>query len=309
MLLLRDSYFKGLPFSEVKGRAAGIIKSALPELKNSEVAAAAQKSLENYTLYAWTFLLLGLGTSGLAVKQKYETAQGMLSGKPITFDPRAKGVPTQRYAKTYMAEVAEKLREFSRIEALDPDDRSGRNSLRNRAEMEVRYAAHMQRIEELKAKGVRLVVCSAHADCSDRCFPFQGRVYSLDGTSGTIDGLSFVPLEKATDIFYTTKTGKVYKNGLLGFNCRHYLYEYVSGMALPSVSKSEQRRENAINIKQRQYEAQVRKWRDEALVLKDIDRDGYLAARQKAIIWNKRYQKFSQDNGRAYYPDRVKILA
>ena len=106
-------------------------------------------------------------------------------------------------------------------------------SLRNSAEIEARHQVQTERIEELRRKGTRIVWCSSHSDCSRRCEPWQGKLYSLDGTSGTVDGLSYQPLEIATDIYETTRTGKVWKNGLLGFNCRHYLTPYKANTADP----------------------------------------------------------------------------
>lgn len=131
-----------------------------------------------------------------------------------------RGLPLQEFQKTYIDRVSRALSGLAEEKALDPNDVTGRNSLRNLAEMQVRYERHLQEIADLKNSGTRLVVCSVHADCSDRCAPWQGRVYSLDGTSGTTeDGRKFIPLETATDIYYTTKAGRTYKNGLLGFNC------------------------------------------------------------------------------------------
>lgn len=130
------------------------------------------------------------------------------------------GVPIkQYYQEVFKTKIEPILDRLCEQVALDPNDLTGRNSLRNFAEMEVRYNDHLEQIEELKNSGAKIAVSSAHADCSDRCAPWQGRLYSLDGTSGKIDGKEYVPLEKATDIYYTTKAGKVYKNGLLGFNC------------------------------------------------------------------------------------------
>lgn len=150
-------------------------------------------------------------------------------------------------------------------------------------------------------------MCSTHADCSDRCFGWQGRVYSLDGSSGiTVDGRKYIPLETATDVYYTTKSGRTYKNGLLGFNCRHKLYEYRPNMHIPYVSKAVQEKENAINKKQRNYENKIRKFRELALFAEDpkIRKK----AKAKAAQLNKEYVAFSVKNKRAYYPDRVKIL-
>ena len=115
---------------------------------------------------------------------------------------RLMGIPLQKFSQEYIIKnVKPALDRLAEQEAKDPDDISGRNSLRNRAEMEVRYNDNQKSIAELKARGVRLVIASTHADCSERCRRWQGRVYSLDGTSGvTDDGRTYVPLEEATDI-------------------------------------------------------------------------------------------------------------
>ena len=192
---------------------------------------------------------------------------------------------------------------------LDPDDMSGRNSLRNRAEMEVRYNGHLEQINDLRAAGHKLVIASTHADCSERCRPWQGRVYSLDATSGiTDDGRSYQPLENATDVWYTTRAGKRYKNGLLGFNCRHYLIPYRSGYRFPKPNPAEEARQYAITQKQRELERNVRFWRTKAVTDKNVDRASYLNARKKAIEWNNEYIRYSQEHRRAYYPSRTKII-
>lgn len=221
----------------------------------------------------------------------------------------SKGIPLQEYQKNYFDKVEAALNNLAESYAIDPNDFSGRNSLRNLAEMQVRYERHQDDIADFKARGVRLVVCSVHADCSDRCKNYQGRVYSMNGTEGyTEDGNHYVPLEEATDIYYPTKAGKVYKNGLLGFNCRHKLYEYKVGMVIPSVDEETQKREYAITQKQRAMERSVVSAREIALCFKDVGGDTYKKWRKIAIERNRAYKKFSIENNRAYYPDRVKVL-
>ena len=220
-----------------------------------------------------------------------------------------RGLPLQEFQKTYIDRVSRALGGLAAEKALDPNDVTGRNSLRNLAEMQVRYERHQDEISQLKASGNRLVVCSVHADCSERCAPFQGRVYSLDGTSGTTeDGKPFVPLETATDIYYTTKAGRTYKNGLLGFNCRHKLMPYKAGMVIPFVSEAERKKEDAITKRQREMERAVIHYREEALAYKGENAQRYKEAKGNALKMYDAYKRFSKDNGRAYYPDRVKIL-
>lgn len=220
-----------------------------------------------------------------------------------------RGLPLQEFQKTYIDRVSRALNGLAEEKALDPNDVTGRNSLRNLAEMQVRYERHLQEIADLKNSGTRLVVCSVHADCSDRCAPWQGRVYSLDGTSGTTeDGRKFIPLETATDIYYTTKAGRTYKNGLLGFNCRHKLLPYKANMVIPFVSETERKKEDAITKRQRALERAVIGYREEALMYKGNNAEKYREARRNAVEVYDEYKRFSKKNGRAYYPDRVKIL-
>lgn len=193
--------------------------------------------------------------------------------------------------------------------ALDPNDYTGRNSLRNLAEMEVRYNRHKDEISALKSRGVKIMACSAHEDCSDRCAPYQGRLYSLDGTSGVIDGIKYVPLEEATQNprdRYVTKAGRVYQNGLFGFNCRHYGTEY-TGQLLPVVSKKERKREYAITQQQRVLERAVRKAKALALMVKGINDREYKKERARARAIFNEYVDFCKKNNRAFYKIRTNI--
>ncbi len=227
----------------------------------------------------------------------------------LSYENYNKGIPLQEFQKKYMERVDRALGELASSFALDPNDFTGRNSLRNLAEMQVRYERHQNEIAGFKERGTKLVVCSVHADCSKRCADWQGEVYSMDGTTGyTDDGRYYQPLENATDIFYQTKAGRIYKNGLLGFNCRHKLYEYKSGMAIPTVSREVQRREYAITQRQRVMEREVISARELALCFKDVDFQFYRKWKSIAQKRYAEYRQYSKDNGRAYYPDRVKIL-
>lgn len=318
-LAVKNGYLAGSSRSEINRKVQDIIKQAVKSINIPRLRDDAVRSLNAFATRQYSTLqrLLGRNVEALLAlfaladdeTPKYKKKQAEQRAEPI-LSTRAAGVPVQQYAKDYMRDkVQPVLDDLAEQNALDPGDVTGRNSLRNLAEMEMRYQDHLDTIQELKNEEIKLVVASVHADCSARCYPWQGRVYSLDGTSGTTaDGKKYVPLETATDIYYTTKAGRTYKNGLLGFNCRHELVPYVPGMIIPHVSKEQQRNEYAVNTRQRALEREVRKWRERALMYKDVDREKYLEARRKAAEWNKRYKSFSIDNKRAYYPDRVRIL-
>ena len=67
-------------------------------------------------------------------------------------------------------------------------------------------------------------------------------------------------------------------------------------------------REREVDKRMRELERGVRSWKEERDLNQNIDRNRYLYARQKAIDWNKKYIQYAQENQRAYYPDRVKII-
>ena len=325
-IAIRDGWLGRQSMPQINETVQKIIVRALKRIPLRDLREAAYRSLNAFAERQYATLQRGLGgdillvTAGIAVLNNKPDSAEYIRAAPtvrrlaqtngVDIGTMAKGVPLQEFARDYTRRrVVPVLDKIAEQVPLDPDDASGRNSLRNRAEMEVRYAAHLEQIDNLRTSGVKLVTCSVHADCSDRCYKWQGRVYSLDGTNGTTDdGKRYVPLEEATDVYYTTKAGKTYKNGLLGFNCRHYLMPYLPRMIIPHVDRETQQRERAINTRQRELERRVRDWREKALIFKRIDRDLYLHARRRAIDANKEYIQFSKDNGRAYYPSRTRLL-
>ena len=320
-LLIKTEYFKRTAPKEIGRKVDDIIRKALKDIKIPALKDAVKRSLRNfaqrqYNEYKRSFgfqlvtLLAVISLTDTTATEAVKTqARRTLTGLGYS-TANLYGVPLKKFSVNYFKEnVTPALDRLAKQFPLDPDDITGRNSLRNRAEMEVRYQGHTDNIEDLRTAGHKLVIASTHADCSERCRPWQGRVYSLDGTSGTTDdGRRYVPLEEATDVWYTTKVGKRYKNGLLGFNCRHYLIPYEKGYRFPKPNVAEERKQYAITQEQRAYEREVRKWRTKALTAKNIDREKYLEARRKAIEWNKRYIDFSIKNDRAYYPSRTKII-
>lgn len=341
-LAVRDGWLANEPKPQINVLVQKIIRDALKQLKLRELREAAYRSLNAFAerqhqtyrrefgaTPAYLLALIALTQDKPTTPEFKRAAEYMAQNAPLSFDmptaaddgrtaydepvtyeSDAHGSALQMYSQDYYNKYV--MPAFDRIleqKALDPDDVSGTNSLRNRAEMEVRYARHLDEIAALRAAGVKLVTSSVHADCSDRCYKWQGQVYSLDGTSGTTeDGKKYVPLEKATDVYYTTHAGKTYKNGLFGFNCRHYIMEYKVGMVIPHVPRDKQQRESAINKRQRELERRVREQKEKALIFKNLNRERYLAARRKAIQANKEYIQFSKDNGRAYYPSRTKLI-
>lgn len=316
--IVKRAFLHRSPYAATYRALGGVINRAVSQGKITRLKADAQQSLWNFAnrqrliweesaLPPEIILILGQYAAKDFRPDKQTESRIAREFRRFNAPVTDMGVPLHKYYKdVWDQKVKPTIDRLIESVALDPNDYSGRNSLRNLAEMETRYQAHLDRIEELKASGIKLVVCSSHADCSDRCAPWQGRVYSLDGTYGVVDGHRYVPLELATEIYYTTKAGRTYKNGLLGFNCRHELRPY-EGQLLPTISAEERKAEYAVTLRQRAMERAVRRKRVEALMLKDINKTWYLEARKKAATLYANYMKYSKENERAFYPMRTAI--
>lgn len=325
-LAIKKGYFTNS--TKLTERVNKIIEECVKELPDS-LKKDARKSLQEFAQRCYRTLRTNLGVNGLAVawalskafkgsltrqdaltlKQPIITAK-VFPEEPFEYSTMAKGVPNGVYSKEYIKRVNKVMQKMADEQSLDPNDILGRNSLRNLAEMNERYEYHQKELADFKANGTKLVICSVHQDCSLRCFKWQGGIYSLDGTSGkTADGREYKPLSVATNqeqVYYTNpRTGTAYKGGLLGYNCRHRLYAF-TGQIPPTVTKAEQKRENAINQKQRQYENNIRKWRERALMAEG--KEERRKAKAKAVQLNDEYIAFSLSHDRAYYPDRCKVL-
>ena len=328
----KDEFFKQTRKTAIDRKVYAIIREAMTQIKIPDLRRASEASLLEFynrqyrelrRSFSWQLpmvaalaLLSGCRTDGTEIKPtntERSAAWRIVENAGYT-GARTMGVPMQRFSQDYIREnVQPALDRLAKQYPYDPDSgltpQEHRNSLRNRAEFEVRGQAQQDSIDGFRSRGVKLVICSTHADCSKRCAPWQGRVYSLDGTSGrTDDGRTYVPLENATEIYDTTKSGKRWRNGLLGFNCRHFLVEYKTGYYFPEPNAAEEKKEYMITETQRRLERSVRDWRTVAVENKGVNHDRYVEARAKAIEWNKRYIEYSQKNNRAYYPSRTKIL-
>lgn len=227
----KNEFFAQTPKAAIDQKIFRIIREAEAEIKIPSLREAARRSLLRFYTAQYEELSRSFGGQLVFLAALFALQGRTLSGRKTEptaaqrktavrtledagYDAsRLLGAPLQKFSKDYMREnVKPALDRLAAQQARDPDDITGRNTLRNKAEMEVRYQAHLDAIADFKAQGVKLVIASTHADCSERCRPWQGSVYSLDGTSGTTDdGRHYQPLENATDIYYTTKAGKTYK--------------------------------------------------------------------------------------------------
>jgi hypothetical protein len=220
-------------------------------------------------------------------------------------DTAPKGLAViDNYQKRVRSEIERIAVEAPITKTRKPDGTYKEVSLRNLAEMRVRYEANNDDLKDYESKGVDLVFTSSHADSSIRCAPYQGKLYSISGKSGTIDGIEYTPL----DIALLGPDGD--GNGIInGYNCRHRLIPYQRGLKPPTDYDSRTiRRERAIDQRQRYLENQIRNLKMKEQMnrtLGDSERADELNARWKQT--ERTYQAYSLRNGRAFYRWRYQV--
>lgn len=225
-------------------------------------------------------------------------------------------------AETYYAEVHKKNKEFMKdwVEWSKNKDYLIRVNPRNIAEMNLRFEKYQNEKKALIDNGVKLVFVPPHSNCSARCLPYQGRVYSLDGSSGSVDGRAYEAIENVAE--KKTVQGKkdpsrFYYAGLFSYNCRHTMKEYVKGQNIEQIPKDRIERERKLEEKQRTMERSIRKAKEKELMYRTMNAacpNAYALqtareARKMAQQLNKEYEAFSRKNGLPFYRERTRIIS
>lgn len=313
-ILIKEFIFSQISFIKLKLEIKDLIDQTISDLESIDLKRVARPTLERFSEellrkaviqigVPQAFILLVLSALNNGKKFENVVKKYITIGK-IPQDRLPYNIK-EKYGKQYFNKVKTVLNNLVNEEA----KYSNHISLRNVAEMTVRYEEATKNVNNLIQKGINLVRTTVHANCSKRCEKWQGGYYTLDNTYQIVDGHKFIPLSLATDQFYTTKQGKTYKNGhIFGFNCRHKVIPYFKGQKLPKYSAKLVEKERNIDNKMRWYERAVRHWREKAILFKNIDNKEYLKARNNAIAINKEYQRFATANKRAFFITRTQIL-
>lgn len=234
-----------------------------------------------------------------------EIADPSETGITVSF---TSGFPyVQNYYENVMRAVNNLAEDYVK-EPPTPGKKKTALALRSMVEIAIRGEFHNDQLNEMRARGVKIARVSSHADCSSRCEPYQNHLYSLDKTSGVVNGERYVPIEKATDVFSITRNGRKWKNGLFGFNCRHRLIEYRENDAIGiDYTHEEMVKEREVSAKQREMERMVYKLRQEAILHRGDNPKLARTLNVKATRIYKQYQAYSRTNDRAFYPQRCQV--
>ena len=147
------------------------------------------------------------------------------------------------------------------------------------ARTQTQQAYNQANWNRLQERGNDLVVISVHYPTSDLCEPYQGRVFSISGTSS-----QYPSLQSAID------------GGLFHPNCKHHSSGYTHGDKAPDKDTGTRENRNMYEAqqKQRYYETGVKKWKRREVSA--VDPQAREKAKAKVREWQKRTREHVEEN-------------
>ena len=155
--------------------------------------------------------------------------------------------------------------------------------------------------------GVSLIAVDSHPGARPKCAPYQGRIFSRDGSSGTTtDGngrkITYSPLS-------STSYGE--PDGLFGINCGHSCYPFIRGVNFQRYFPYDPE-ENAARYKefqtQRALEREIRASKRECMMLQAAgDKEGYEKAALRLRTQREKYRVYSNEHGLSLHNDRTQV--
>lgn len=171
--------------------------------------------------------------------------------------------------------------------------------------------ARQAQFDRCEEHSINLIEVSAHAGARPLCAPYQGGIYSLDGSSGTVKDaagreINFTPLS-------STSYGQA--AGLFGINCGHQSYPFKPGINFRRYYPLETEEEFAENSKryaefqkQRAMERSIRASKRECMMCDAVgDKDGFTKASQKLARRKEAYKEYSRSVGLKQHNDRTQV--
>lgn len=303
----------GILKKESKNDELGVIGQALLSMQSNSKKETTTKGI---TINIMDSEVVGIGKGSIKNLRDFVTGDSLgASQRFIDYTDRIKNTLNQ---------INERLAD----ETMTLTGKDGRKlSVRNLAEIETRYNMIS---EDLKRNGIEVsdfVIASSHADASERCSWWQGKIFIVDlevdsrpmgqykgfkpsqTIKGYIDGKPYYSLLEACN------------NGFLSYNCQHRLIKYYKGAKPPEYDFIQVKKKRNLTAIQRNMENTVRKYKRREVLsnpgvtiirknpytneMQDFKERDYNILMSK--YWQERYATFSQDNNLPEYRWRLRI--
>lgn len=311
-----------------KGDSAESYREELEEFAE-EAYEQTRRMVGSKTAYALALTLANPVT--LTEKQKQEIAQNASVTMYVPPEQVARIAPRHDLGRTAYssATAADKYywevhKETKQLLASFTELTEGKQYLirvnpRSISEMNVRFQAYQAQKQKLISDGVKLVYVPPHSNCSKRCQPYQGKVYSLTGQRERYDRGTAIPIEDVAE--NVTVQGKrdpsrTYYAGLFSYNCRHRMRPYHEGQFLEVIPDSVVESTRKIEQRQREMEREIRTLKEQRLYYRVIKKK--LTKAQQGVMQTeingltdkikdktKAYESYSARNHVPYNPTRL----
>ena len=155
--------------------------------------------------------------------------------------------------------------------------------------------------------GIQLIEVSSHMGARSLCAPYQGRIFSRDGSKGiTTDGAG-------GKIYYTPLSETSYGQpaGLFGINCGHVQYPFAPGINFqryfPYPKEENDRRYQQFQ-RQRAMERDIRATKRECMMFNETgDKEAFDKASVRLKAQKKKYSDYCKDTGLKQHNDRTQV--
>ena len=179
--------------------------------------------------------------------------------------------------------------------------------------MDIRTTVHNIAVEAVKLRqedyGVEIFRVSRHSGARPLCYPYQGKYFSWNNTSGTLtDGEGkrhrYRPIS-------STSYGE--PAGLFGINCGHHPITMIPGVSIPRDRAEQNKEENdkayAESQEQRRLEREIRYAKQKAAMLDAAgDEEGFSNEAAKIKQKQAEYNAFCKRTGRTKRLDRTQVF-
>lgn len=178
--------------------------------------------------------------------------------------------------------------------------------------MDIRTTVHNAAVQGQKARSadydVQTFQISSHAGARPLCAPYQGKIYSWDGSTGVVTDLYGVQYHY--EGIGNTSYGQ--PAGIFGINCGHRPVTFVDGYSKPRFEPTEDEEENKkqyeLSQKQRYLERQIRDEKTKALCYDAAgDKEAFKKSAERIKEKTAKYKDFCKANNLTQRPSNTQV--
>ena len=155
--------------------------------------------------------------------------------------------------------------------------------------------------------GIQLIEVSSHNGARPKCAPYQGRIFSRNGTAGTTTDLNDNPIRYIP----LSQTSYGEPDGLFGINCGHQQYPFIPGVSMrtyypyPEEQNAERYQQTQ---QQRAMERKIRADKRKCMMMQETgDDEGLKKAAGKLRADKDRYRDFCKETGLGAHMENTQV--